>query len=83
MRIDNTYTQRQQNFGRLKSITYQSHFNPDLYPEEFAKLLNTIKESKAFNEFFKQYDVDMSFHGTPTFGGGIYLHEIKNNSPQN
>ena len=62
MRIDNTYTQRQQNFGRLKSITYQSHFNPDLYPEEFAKLLNTVKESKAFNEFFKQYDVDMYFH---------------------
>ena len=62
MRIDNTYTQRQQNFGRLKSITYQSHFNPDLYPEEFARLLNAIKESKAFNEFFKQYDVDMYFH---------------------
>ena len=62
MRIDNNYTQRQPNFGRLKSITYQSHFNPDLYPEEFAKLLNTVKESKAFNEFFKQYDVDMYFH---------------------
>ena len=62
MRIDNNYTQRQPNFGSLKSITYQSHFNPDLYPEEFAKLLNTVKESKAFNEFFKQYDVDMYFH---------------------
>ena len=62
MKIDNNYTQRQQNFGSLKSITYQSHFNPDLYPEEFAKLLNTVKESKAFNEFFKQYDVDMYFH---------------------
>lgn len=62
MRIDNTSTQSQQNFGSLKSITYQRHFNPDLYPEEFTKLLNTIKESKAFNEFFKQYDVDMYFH---------------------
>ena len=62
MKIDNNYTQRQQNFGRLKSITYKRHFNPDLYPEEFAEVLNTIKESKAFNEFFKQYDVDMCFY---------------------
>ena len=62
MRIDNNYTQRQPNFGSLKSITYQSHFNPDVYPEEFAKVLKAIKESKAFNEFFKQYDVDMYFH---------------------
>ena len=62
MRIDNTYTQRQQNFGRLKSITYQNHFNPSIYPEEFARLLNAIKESKALNEFFKKYDVDMYFH---------------------
>ncbi len=62
MRIDNTYTQRQPNFGRLKSITYQNHFNPSIYPEEFARLLNAIKESKALNEFFKKYDVDMYFH---------------------
>ena len=62
MRIDNTYTQRQQNFGRLKSITYERHLNPDVYPEEFARLLNAIKESKALNEFFKKYDVDMYFH---------------------
>ena len=63
MRIDNNYTQyRQPNFGRLKSITYHEKLNPDIYPEEFAKLLNTVKESKAFNEFFKQYDVDMYFH---------------------
>ena len=62
MKVDNNSAQRQPNFGSLKSITYQRHLNPDLYPEEFTKLLNTIKESKAFNEFFKQYDVDMYFH---------------------
>ena len=61
MRIDNNCAQRQPNFGKLRSITYQRHLNPDVYPEEFAKVLKAIKESKAFNEFFKQYDVDMSF----------------------
>lgn len=62
MRIDNNYTQyRQPNFGRLKSITYQSHFNPDIYPEEFAKLWKTIKESNPFNDFFQKYDVDVDF----------------------
>ena len=77
MRIDNNYTQyRQPNFGRLKSITYQSHFNPDLYPEEFAKLLNTVKESKAFNEFFKQYDVDMYFHEGEAIFQREYIYMI-------
>ena len=62
MKIDNNYTQyRQPNFGRLKSITYHEKLNPDIYPEEIAELLRTIKESKAFNEFFKKYDVDMLF----------------------
>ena len=60
MRIDNNYTQyRQPNFGRLKSIQYGNRYYPDIYPEETARLLRTIKESKAFNEFFKQYDVDL------------------------
>ena len=83
MRIDNNYTQRQPNFGRLKSITYNHRFiNPDFYPEEFAKLLNTVKESKAFNEFFKQYDVDMSFHGTPTFGAEYIYMKLKTTVPK-
>ena len=60
MRIDNNYTQyRQPNFGRLKSIQYGKNYYPDVYPEETARLLRTIKESKAFNEFFKQYDADL------------------------
>ena len=62
MRIDNTYTQRQPNFGRLKSITYQNHFNPYIYPDQFATILKAIEESKALNEFFKKYDVDIYFH---------------------
>ncbi len=69
MRIDNNYSHRQPNFGRLKSITYQKHFNPDFYPEEMTKLLKTIKASKAFNDFFKQYDVDIYFaKGKDLFG---------------
>ena len=76
MRIDNNYTQRQPNFGSLKSITYQSHFNPDVYPEEFAKVLKAIKESKAFNEFFKQYDVDMYFHEGEAIFQREYIHMI-------
>ena len=60
MRINNSYTQyRQPNFGRLKSIKFNSSKYLDLYPEETAKLLRTIKESSAFNEFFKKYDVDL------------------------
>ena len=62
MRIDNNYTQyRQPNFGRLKSITYHENLNPDLYPEEIAKLLKTLKESNPFNDFFQKYDVDVDF----------------------
>ncbi len=60
MRIDNNYTQyRQPNFGRLKSIKYCNSNYLDLYPQETAELLRAVKESKAFNEFFKKYDVDM------------------------
>ena len=61
MRINNSYTQyRQPNFGRLKSIKFNSRMYLELYyPEEIAKLLRTIKESSAFNEFFKKYDVDL------------------------
>lgn len=59
MRIDNNYTQRQPNFGRLNSINYCNNTCRDLYPKEIAELLNTIKESKGFNKFFKQYDVDL------------------------
>ena len=60
MKIENNYLQyRQPNFGRLKSIQYGESYYPDIYPEETARLLRTIKESKAFNEFFKQYDVDL------------------------
>lgn len=60
MRIDNNYTQyRQPNFGRLKSIKYGDSGYLNLWPKETSKLLRTIKESKAFNEFFEKYDVDM------------------------
>ena len=60
MRIDNNYTQyRQPNFGRLKSIKYGDSDYLKFYPKETSKLLRTIKESKAFNEFFEKYDVDM------------------------
>ncbi len=59
MRIDNNYTQKQPNFGRLKSIKYGNDTCQDLYPKEIAELLTTIKESKGFNKFFKQYDVDL------------------------
>lgn len=60
MRIDNNYTQyRQPNFGRLKSIKYSNNTCLDFYPKEIAELLKTIKESKGFNKFFKQYDVDL------------------------
>ena len=59
MRIDNNYTQKQPNFGRLKSIKYGNDICLDLYPKEIAELLTTIKESKGFNKFFKQYDVDL------------------------
>ncbi len=59
MRIDNNYTQRQPNFGRLNSINYCNNTCRDLYPKEIAELLTTIKESKGFNKFFKQYDVDL------------------------
>ena len=59
MRIDNNYTQRQPNFGRLNSINYCNNTCRDLYPKEIAELLKTIKESKGFNKFFKQYDVDL------------------------
>ena len=62
MRIDNTYTQRQQNFCSLKSIKYWNDNCRNRYPKEFAELLNTIKESKAFTEFFQKYDVDVSFN---------------------
>ena len=83
MRIDNNYTQKQPNFGRLKSITYQRHFNPDIYPEEFAKLLKTIKESKAFNDFFKQYDVDMYFHeGEGSFKTSYVYMTLKTTVPK-
>ncbi len=84
MRIDNNYTQyRQPNFGRLKSITYHEKLNPDLYPEEFAKLLNTVKESKAFNEFFKQYDVDMYFHeGEGSFKTSYVYMTLKTTVPK-
>lgn len=59
MRIDNNYTQRQPNFGRLNSINYCNKINPDTYPKEIAKLVRTLKESTAFNNFFKKYDVDL------------------------
>ena len=60
MRIDNNYTQyRQPNFGRLKSIKYNKFLYLPLYPQETAELLRAVKESKAFNEFFEKYDVDM------------------------
>ena len=49
MRIDNNYTQIQQNFGSLKSINYRKDYYPDIYPEAIAELLKTFKESKAFN----------------------------------
>lgn len=62
MRIDNNYTQKQPNFGRLKSIKYWNDICQERYPKEISELLNTIKESKAFNEFFKKYDVDVSFN---------------------
>ena len=54
MRIDNNYTQyRQPNFGRLKSIKYGDSNYLKFYPKATLKLLQTIKESKAFNEFSK------------------------------
>ena len=59
MRIDNNYTQRQPNFGKLKSINYCSMINLDTYPKEITKLVQTLKESTAFNDFFKKYDVDL------------------------
>lgn len=59
MKIDNNYNHSQLNFGSLKSIKYSDTFLPDLYPQEITELLQSIKESKAFNEFLKKYDVDM------------------------
>ena len=61
MRISNNYAQKQPNFSSLKSIKYDKDYLPDLYPKEISELLKTLKESKAFNEFFKQYDVDLYF----------------------
>ena len=80
MRIDNNYTQyRQPNFGRLKSITYHEHLNPDIYPVEFAKLLKTVKESKAFNDFFQKYDVDVDFDtGKKLLSGRTYVRMTLN-----
>lgn len=69
MRIESTYTQRQQNFGSLKSIKYWNDNCRNRYPKEFAELLNTIKDSKAFNEFFKKYDVNLSFNKRENFFG--------------
>ena len=73
MRIENNYKQRQPNFSSLKSIKYSNKFNPDIYPEEITKLLKTLKESKAFNEFFKQYDVDVYFNKRENFLGKNYV----------
>ena len=58
MIIDNNYKYKHSNFGSLKSIKY-SEFYSELYSEELSKLLQSVKDSKAFNEFFKKYDVDM------------------------
>lgn len=74
MKIDNNYTHSQPNFGRLKSIKYGENISPNIYSEEIANLLRTIKESKAFNEFFNQYDVDLFIHkGTYTFDNKDYV----------
>ena len=73
MRIDNTYTQRQQNFGSLKSIKYWNDNCRNRYPKEFAELLNTIKESKAFTEFFQKYDVDVSFNKRENLFGANWV----------
>ena len=80
MRIDNNYTQyRQPNFGRLKSITYHENLNPDIYPEEFAKLWKTIKESNPFNDFFQKYDVDVDFDtGRKLLSGRTYVRMTLN-----
>ncbi len=59
MKIDNNYTQKQPNFGMLKSIKYCRKINPDTYPKEITKLMRTLKESTAFNDFFNKYDVDL------------------------
>ena len=73
MRIDNTYTQRQQNFCSLKSIKYWNDNCRNRYPKEFAELLNTIKESKAFTEFFQKYDVDVSFNKRENLFGSNWV----------
>ena len=79
MRIDNNYTQyRQPNFGRLKSIQYGKNYYPDVYPEETARLLRTIKESKAFNEFFKQYDADYKY----SVHINLYGSELRKRTPR-
>ena len=59
MIIDNNYKYKHSNFGSLKSIKYSDKFYPEIYSEEVSKLLQSVKDSKAFNEFFKKYDVDM------------------------
>ena len=59
MRIDNNYTQRQPNFGKLGSIKYDNWVTPKDYPKEITKLMQTIKESPAFNDFFQKYDVNL------------------------
>ncbi len=61
MRIDTNYRQRQPNFNSLKSIKYRKDYYPKIYPKEIAEILKTFKESKAFNQFFKQYNVDMVY----------------------
>ncbi len=59
MKIDSNYKQRGLNFGKLKSIKYDNGIFSDACDKGYADFMRVIKESKAFNEFFKQYDVDM------------------------
>ncbi len=59
MKIDNDYKQRELNFGKLKSIEYGKGIFPDVYGKGYTEFMQAVKESKAFNKFFKQYDVDM------------------------
>ena len=81
MRIDNNYTQyRQPNFGRLKSTKYNNIY-PDVYAEEIANLLRTIKESKAFNEFFNQYDLDIYFSKGEMLGKDYFSMTLKTEVP--
>ena len=80
MKIDNNYIQSAPNFGKLKSIQYKDVY-PEMYSKELLRLLSAVKESEAFNKFFKQYDVDMFIKGQSIAPKYVYM-SLKIKVPQ-